>query len=64
MKLAAGKEAELCWVAFAVFIFGLTIFWLNLFPTYYKGMFTPAGPNAFRSNAFIYKQAVDGLDGQ
>ena len=63
-KLAAGKEADLGWAALAIFILGLTIFWLNLFPTYYKGMIAPAGISSFRSNQFIYKQAVGGADGE
>ena len=52
----AGKAAELAWPALSVYIFGLCVVWLNVFPVTYKEQIMKGGN--FRANQFIYKQAA------
>ena len=55
-RLEAGKAAEMAWPALAVYIFGLCVIWLNVFPVFYKEQIMKGGN--FRANQFIYKQAA------
>ena len=43
-----------------MYIFGLCVVWLNVFPVFYKEQIMKGGN--FRANQFIYKQAANGDD--
>ena len=56
-RLEAGKKADLCWPAFSVCVFALTVVFLNFFPMFYKEQFMKGGN--FRANQFVFRQATD-----
>ena len=56
-RMEAGKKADLCWPAFSVCVFALTVIFLNFFPMFYKEQFMKGGN--FRANQFVFRQATD-----
>ena len=57
LKLKAANQAETNWAFLAMFIFGLTVWILNVYPEFYKVKVMKSG-SIFWSNVFIYKLAA------
>ena len=59
-RILAAKEAELQWMLLGLFIFSLTVGWLNGYAGRFKERFMGGGAAGnLRANMFIYKQATD-----